>query len=443
MATVARSVNTEIERKFIVKNFPDSIDLSRARRSEILQAYLIANDGDEMRIRKDGAKYFMTVKSGYGLTRKQPEVEINKEQFDTLFSSKCGLIVEKTRYYLPISTATIEVDIYKGALKGLVIAEVEFGTEKAAIDFVPPAWFGREVTYDSRYRNSSLSLRGVPAEYMLNPRPCPSSGTKYEFNEYPLEQGFDELLRKIRAIAPHSSQPIVVLIAGGSASGKTSKVASRLGKRLEDDALVISLDNYYKGKQYVDANKITFDHPDAVDLPLLINHISSLKSGVGVHMPIYSFATSERSIITRQMEPRAVITVEGLFALPDDIRGAGDIGVFVDVGAHGRTIRRLERDFRRSKWAPHETLRYLSSVAEPMYEKYVAPTKSNADLVIRNDYDPLSESRNIEAHDMHIKFPANSITQNMLRDVGCTRIIGVRQLDMFLEPREGNNRVEG
>ncbi len=443
MHNLTKGAQVEIERKFLISTLPDSINLNNLVRREIMQAYVIAERGNELRVRKDADKYYMTVKLGSGISRIQPEVEISKGQFDTLFLAKCGEVVEKTRYLMANDAGTIELDVYKGHLKGLITAEVEFKSEDDAMNFKPPTWFGREVTYDLEYKNSALSLRGMPntsnVQCKLDAQ-IQSPKEPIESNEYQIDRGFEELLRRTRSLAASSSNPIVVLVAGGSASGKTSMVALKLKKAIGDEVLVISMDNYYKGRRYVEENNINFDHPDSVDIPMLIKHIYSLKYGNAIYMPKYSFATSERLAHTVRTEPRNIIIVEGLFSLQDNLQTLGDIKVFVDLGTHGRIIRRLARDFKRSTWEPRETLRYMASISEPMYLKYVSPTKSNAHIIIRNDYDPLAESCNIDGHDMHTKFPADNITTQMLLGIGCTRLSSNRQQDIFFEPKDRKDK---
>lgn len=161
-------VNTplEIERKFIVPFTPVGIELDKLKHKDIIQGYLaISEDGSEVRLRKKGDEYFQTVKSGGTKTRTEVEIEINEEQFNSLWPLTKGKRIEKTRYEYPYVGWTFELDIYKGNLEGLMIAEVEFSNEEVSDEFIPPLWMGAEVTEDKRYKNQNLAIHGSPKSY--------------------------------------------------------------------------------------------------------------------------------------------------------------------------------------------------------------------------------------------------------------------------------------
>lgn len=150
----------EIERKWLVRDLPD---LSGVPGTEISQGYIaVAADGTEVRLRQKGAAFFQTIKSDGGLVRGEIEIPLSQEQFDALWGVTAGRRVEKIRYELSHDGHTIELDVFRGSLTGLVIAEVEFQSREAALDFSPPAWFGAEVTDDKAYRNKNLALNGAP-----------------------------------------------------------------------------------------------------------------------------------------------------------------------------------------------------------------------------------------------------------------------------------------
>ncbi len=153
----------EIERKFLVWEVP--VDLDRRPSTEISQGYLaIEPDGSEVRLRRRDAQDTLTVKTGRGRVRGEQEIVLTAEQFDTLWPLTEGRRIEKTRYELPAGDGlTIELDVYRGALEGLVVAEVEFGTDAAGERFVAPQWFGPEVTDDDAYKNRRLATDGRPS----------------------------------------------------------------------------------------------------------------------------------------------------------------------------------------------------------------------------------------------------------------------------------------
>jgi CYTH domain-containing protein len=150
----------EIERKFLVASVPAGAFES----SRIRQGYVaIAPDGAEVRVRDRDGECSLTVKHGAGVVREEHETVISAELFDALWSVTEGRRVEKRRLLVPLEVGLVaEVDVFEGALSGLVVAEVEFPTLQDAERFAPPAWFGREVSEDARYKNQSLALRAGP-----------------------------------------------------------------------------------------------------------------------------------------------------------------------------------------------------------------------------------------------------------------------------------------
>lgn len=154
-------MSLEIERKFLVR---ESLQLEEAAYEEILQGYLLITGEKEIRIRKKGEKYFQASKVGTGMSRAEVENEIGMFQFEELWPETEGKRVEKRRYEIEHEGFLIELDVYSGSLSGLVVAEVEFGSEEDAEAFIPPSWFGEEVTHDVRYKNKNLALSGkVPS----------------------------------------------------------------------------------------------------------------------------------------------------------------------------------------------------------------------------------------------------------------------------------------
>jgi adenylate cyclase len=154
--------NQEIERKFLVVARPEGLDAAPAERID--QGYVvIAPDGREVRVRRRGDVRRLTIKAGAGRTRTEVELPLDEQQFDALWPLTEGARVEKTRAELPLDGGLVaEVDVYGGALEGLVVAEIEFPSEAAADAFEPPPWLGPEVTDDRRYKNQHLARHGRP-----------------------------------------------------------------------------------------------------------------------------------------------------------------------------------------------------------------------------------------------------------------------------------------
>jgi CYTH domain-containing protein len=150
----------ETERKFLVKREQMPIPVDG---EEIRQGYIAAEpDGNEVRIREKGDRFFLTVKTSGDLERSECEMEITQEKFEELWQFTEGRTLEKMRYIIPLDKGLVcELDVYSGRLKGLIVAEVEFtGVNQAAV-FAPPSWFSQEVTNDSRYKNRNLAVKGL------------------------------------------------------------------------------------------------------------------------------------------------------------------------------------------------------------------------------------------------------------------------------------------
>ena len=153
----------EIERKFCVRKMPD---LTACTGVEISQGYIaVGENGTEVRVRRKDKRFYQTVKIGKGVQRTEVEVELSRVQFDNLWPLTAGRRVEKVRYEMGEGVWTIELDVYCGRLKGLVVAEVEFENVDESSRFVPPPWFGRDVTDDDRYKNATLAYKGTPDDH--------------------------------------------------------------------------------------------------------------------------------------------------------------------------------------------------------------------------------------------------------------------------------------
>ncbi len=144
----------EIERKFLIDKLPENLDTYP--RKEIAQGYI--NREPVIRIRRSDDKYILTCKGQGLMVREEFELPLTKEAFEHLKPKTDGIFIEKTRYLIPYNEKwTIELDVFHGALAPLVLAEVEFSNIEEADTFVPPAWFGKDVTDSPKYHNSNLS----------------------------------------------------------------------------------------------------------------------------------------------------------------------------------------------------------------------------------------------------------------------------------------------
>lgn len=180
--------------------------------------------------------------------------------------------------------------------------------------------------------------------------------------------------------------PLVIGIAGGTGSGKTT-VANVIVERVGRDRIAyLAHDAYYLDLNHLPAEqraRVNFDHPDSLDTPLMIEHILKLREWQPVDLPVYDFKTHSRTDRTLRVEPRPVVVVEGIliFAEPD-LRTLFDVKLFVDTDADIRFIRRLERDLlERGRTTESVIKQYLSTV-RPMHLEFVEPSKRYAHVII-------------------------------------------------------------
>ena len=151
----------EIERKFLVKKIPASLEV--LPHQDMVQGYIsVTDDGTEVRLRRLGNRYYQTVKRGNGLERDEREIELSLEQFAMLWPLTQKRRLEKTRYEIAHLHHTIQLDVYRGPLAGLVVAEVEFQSRESSLAFVRPDWFAREITEDISFKNRELACQGLP-----------------------------------------------------------------------------------------------------------------------------------------------------------------------------------------------------------------------------------------------------------------------------------------
>lgn len=182
-------------------------------------------------------------------------------------------------------------------------------------------------------------------------------------------------------------KPIIIGIAGGSASGKSS-IANGIYEyfKHEHTIKIIRLDDYYKDQSHLTMEqrvKTNYDHPLAFDMDLLVKHLDLLKSNQSIEKPIYDFTVHNRSLQVEVINPRDVFILEGLFVLNEvQIRERCDILIYVDTDADIRFIRRLKRDMQeRGRSLESVCNQYLQTV-RPMHEQFVEPSKKYAHIII-------------------------------------------------------------
>jgi uridine kinase len=179
---------------------------------------------------------------------------------------------------------------------------------------------------------------------------------------------------------------IIIGIAGGTGSGKTTVVRNIVESLPKGEVVLIPQDSYYKDSSHVPVEQrqsINFDHPDAFDWSLLSEHIAMLREGKSIEQPIYSYLTCTRQPETIHIDPKEVIIVEGILALCDEkLRSLMDLKIFVDADPDERLIRVIQRDIvERGRTAEAVMDRYVR-VLKPMHLEFIEPTKRYADLII-------------------------------------------------------------
>jgi uridine kinase len=180
--------------------------------------------------------------------------------------------------------------------------------------------------------------------------------------------------------------PIIIGVAGGTGSGKTT-IANEILRRVgAEHVAYIPHDAYYRELGHLSQEEratVNFDHPNSLETTLLVKHLKALRAGKTVQVPIYDFTTHMRTHETRPVEPAPVILVEGILIFVEpDLRVMFDVKLYVDTDADVRFIRRLQRDVHdRGRSVESVCTQYLTTV-RPMHQEFVEPSKRHADIII-------------------------------------------------------------
>lgn len=179
---------------------------------------------------------------------------------------------------------------------------------------------------------------------------------------------------------------LIIGIAGGTGSGKTTVVSQIIDQLKNEEVDVISQDSYYQDTSHLsfeERKKINFDHPKSIDFDLLISHLKDLKAGKTIQQPVYSFIEHNRTSETISIHPRKVLIVEGILILThSDIRALFDIKIYVHADSDERLIRRLKRDINDRGRDLEEVLWRYQTTLKPMHQQFIEPTKEFADIII-------------------------------------------------------------
>jgi uridine kinase len=179
---------------------------------------------------------------------------------------------------------------------------------------------------------------------------------------------------------------LIVGIAGGTGSGKTTVVKKLMGCFKTGEVALLPQDSYYRDNSHLpleERQKLNFDHPDSIEWPLLIDHLMELRQGRVIHQPVYSYLSCTRSDETIIIQPRKVVIVEGILVLTQrEVRDLLDIKVFVDADADDRLARVIRRDIQERGRSAEVVLNRYENTVKPMHLDFIEPSKRYADLII-------------------------------------------------------------
>ena len=202
--------------------------------------------------------------------------------------------------------------------------------------------------------------------------------------------------------------PLLILVAGGSASGKSTVVSEIVSKAGLEDVLIIRHDDYYKDQSNIPFEKrldINYDHPDSLDSDLLQQHLNHLLKGHSIEKPLYDFVSYTRKKETEVVSPKKVIIVEGILILNDtNIRKLSHLNVYVELDDDTRFIRRMMRDLNERGRSIETIVAHYQDTVKPMFYKFVKPSKRHAHVIIPND----------DKHDIGVDLIASKIKSVLL-----------------------------
>ena len=182
---------------------------------------------------------------------------------------------------------------------------------------------------------------------------------------------------------------LIIGIAGGTGSGKTTIVENILKVVPQKNISVITQDSYYNDTSHLNSKErtqINFDHPNSIDFSLLVDHINQLKSGKSIAQPIYSFTAHNRTNQTKTIIPPKVLIIEGILIFNHKhLRDLCTIKIFVQAEADERLIRRVKRDIQERGRDLNEVFSRYKNTLKPMHDQFIEPTKEFADIIIPND----------------------------------------------------------
>lgn len=186
---------------------------------------------------------------------------------------------------------------------------------------------------------------------------------------------------------------LIIGVSGGTGCGKTTVVDQLVADLPKEAVSVLSQDAYYKDLGHMtreERSQVNFDHPDSIDFDLMLAQIKDLQAGKGIDCPCYSFVEETRLEETIRIEPKAILIVEGILVFhPPALRDLFDLKLFIEADTDERLLRRMRRDLSERGHDLDKSIQRYREVVKPMYDAYVAPTRSCADFIVpNNDHKP-------------------------------------------------------
>ncbi len=183
-----------------------------------------------------------------------------------------------------------------------------------------------------------------------------------------------------------SKSPIIIGVAGGSGSGKTTVSQAILTRVGRERIAYIQHDSYYRDLTHLtfdERTRVNYDHPDSLENDLLVRHLDQLFAGQPVEVPIYDFTVHNRAVQTELVQPHPVVMVEGILIFADkELRERMDVKIYVDADADLRVVRRLLRDVSERGRSPQSVIDQYLNMVRPMHLEFVEPSKRYADIII-------------------------------------------------------------
>lgn len=387
----------EIERKYRILSWtPEAarLLLIGANFSFIRQGYFSVDPAIRVRISSGyDCSATLTIKTGHDPLGGRIEETILLNRFDALeLLEQASYTVEKIR----IQNGRYEFDFFLGLLKRLENLEIELKRSDEKVK-LPEGLELQEVTHDSKYLNVNLAQFDGMSEL--------DGVIRGSLTITNIDDGLNYCQQAIASrIQKAEKLPIIVGISGSSASGKSSRVSSKLKEHFGDDVAVLDMDSYFIGKEQMKKDGVEiFDDPRAIDLALMFEHILALSRGESIQKPVYSFVTGEREEYEIFTSPARVLIVEGLFALHPAFKKLFDFSIFVDVSIHGALWRRIKRDIERTNEKPVEIFTRIAREVYPTYKVHVDYQRYFADVIIENEMKPQDEMVLSDARETQVK----------------------------------------